>query len=163
MPGSILETFFIKLDGIVGESVDSKHKEQIELVSFSWGATQTGRGPGGGGGGAGKAQIKEFEFLMRVNKASPQVFLALVSGRHLKEASLSVTRGAAKAAFDWLKIKFTDVLITSYEQAGDEDPPHELVAFDFARVEMTVTPQTAKGGPGTPVTVGWDLKKNAKL
>jgi type VI secretion system secreted protein Hcp len=163
MPGSIMGTYFLKIDGIAGESTEAKHKEQIELVSFSWGATQTARGSGGGGGGAGKAQIKQFEFLMRVNKASPQLFLAVVSGRHLKEASLSVTRGAAKAAFDWLKIKFTDVLITSYEQAAEEDPPHELVAFDFAKVEMTVTPQTSKGGPGTPVTVGWDLTKNLKI
>jgi type VI secretion system secreted protein Hcp len=163
MPGSINPTYFLKLDGIAGESADAKHKEQIELVSFTWGATQTVRAPGGGGGGAGKAQLKQFEFLMRVNKASPQVFLAVMSGRHLKEASLSITRGAAKAALDWLKIKFSDVLITSYEQAGDEDGPHELVAFDFAKVELSVTPQTGPGGQVTPVTAGWDVAKNVKL
>ena len=160
MPGGGIGTYFLKLDGIAGESVDDKHKEEIELVSFTWGVTRASAG--GAGRAAGKAQIKQFEFVMRVNKASPALFLAVVSGKHLKEASLTVGRGA-KAAFEWLKIKFSDVLITSWEQTGDADPPHELVAFDFARVELQVTPQTASGAPGAPVKAGWDIKKNVKI
>ena len=162
MPGSIGD-YFLKLDGIAGESTDAKHKDEIELVSFSWGVTESAAQGSGGGGGAGKAQFKEFEFLMPVNKASAAVFLAVAGGKHLKEATLSVRR-SSKAAFDWLKIKFTDVLITSYEQVGDDqEAPHELVAFDFARVELQVTPQTGRGAPGAPVTAGWDLKKNVKI
>src|SRR5918912_3232360 len=115
MPGSI--DYFLKIDGIPGESRDAKHKDEIELVSFSWGVAQAGRAsPAAGGGGAGRPQFKDFEFLMRVNKASPQLFLATVSGKHLKEASLSVRR-SGKAQLEYLKIKFTDVIVTSYEQA----------------------------------------------
>jgi type VI secretion system secreted protein Hcp len=162
MPGGGIGTFFLKLDGIAGESTDLKHKEEIELVSFSWGLERTVAGHAGGGGGAGKAQLKEFEFLMRVNKASPALFLAAASGKHLKDATLSVRRGT-KAAFDWLKVKFSDVLITSYEQLGDEEGAHEIVAFDFAKVELQVTPQTARGGAAATVTAGWDLARNVKL
>jgi type VI secretion system secreted protein Hcp len=161
MPGGGIGTYFLKLDGIAGESTDAKHKDEIELVSFSWGVAQAVSG-GASGRGAGKAQLKQFEFLVRVSKASPALFLAAVSGRHLKDASLSVRR-STKAAFDWLKVKFSDVLITSYEQAGDEEAPHELVAFDFARVELQVTPQAPRGAAGTPVSAGWDLSKNLKI
>jgi type VI secretion system secreted protein Hcp len=161
MPGGGIGTYFLKLDGIAGESTNVKHKEAIELVSFSWGVTQAVAG-GASGRGAGKAQFKHFEFLTRVSKASPALFLAAVSGRHLKDASLSVTRGA-KAAVEWVKIKFSDVLITSYEQAGDEEEPHELVAFDFRKIELQVTPQSPRGAAGTPVSSGWDLTKNLKI
>jgi type VI secretion system secreted protein Hcp len=163
MPGGGIGTYFLKLDGIAGESSDDKHKEEIELVSFSWGVNVARSSTGAASGRAsGKAQIKQFEFVMRVNKASPALFLAVVSGKHLKEASLTVGRGA-KAAYEWLKIKFSDVLITSWEQTGDAEAPHELVAFDFARVELEVTPQTARGAAGTAAKAGWDLKKNLKI
>ena len=160
MPGSVND-YFLKLDGIAGESTDAKHKGEIELVSFSWGVSQSAAG--GSGGGAGKSRLKQFEFLMRVNKASPAVFLAVASGMHLKEASLAVRR-RSKAAFDWLKVKFSDVLITSYEQAGeDAEVPYERVAFDFAKVELEYKPQTARGAPGTAISAGWDLAKNLKI
>lgn len=154
--------YFLKIDGIAGESTDAKHKDEIELVSFNWGAGNTGGGLPAGGGGAGRAQFKAFEFLMRVNKASPQLFLASVSGKHLKEAVLSVRR-AGKLGLEYLKIKFTDVLITSVQQQGQQTEVDELIAFDFKAVEMRYTPQDQRGAPGAPITAGWDLSKNAKI
>ena len=150
--------YFLKLDGIPGESRDSKHKDEIELVSFSWGLTQSGAT----GGGGSRAQFKNLESLMRVSKASPQLFLACASGTHIKEATLSVRR-AAKATLEYLKIKFTDVLVTSYAQAGDEEVPHETVAFDFARIELEYTPQQAGGAAAGAIKAGWDLKQNLKI
>lgn len=152
--------YFLKLDGIAGESTDAKHKGEIELVSFSWGVTRAGSP--GTGGGAGKAQFKEFQFLMRVNKASPQLFLATVSGNHIKEGNLSVRR-SAKVAVEYLKIKFTDVLISSYEQAGGGDVPEETIAFNFAKIEMTFLPQQTRGAAGAPIEAGWDLSRNLKI
>ena len=161
MPGGGIE-YFLKIDGIAGETTDRRHKEEIELVSFSWGLEQAAARGRGSGGGAGKAQLKQFQFLMRVNKASPGVFLAAASGKHIKEATLSVS-GRGKAAFDWLKVKFREILITSYEQAGDDaDPPHELVAFDFAKVELQYS-RSRRGARATPITAGWDLSKNVKI
>jgi len=156
--------YFLKIDGIAGESTDAKHKDEIELVSFSWGVTQprAAGGGAGGGGGSGRPQFEDFEFLMRVNKASPQLFLATVSGKHIKEALLSVRR-AGKAQLEYLKIKFTDVLVTSFEQAASEEPPEEMVGFNFAKIEVEYTPQQARGGPAAAVKAGWDLAKNTKI
>jgi type VI secretion system secreted protein Hcp len=164
MPGGGVGTdYFLKLDGIAGESTDAKHKDELELVSFSWGLTQSGGGRAGGGGGAGKAQFKDFQFLTRVSKASPVLFLAAASGRHLKDASLTVRR-RSKAAVEFLKIKFTDVLITSFEQVGENaEVPHELVAFDFGKLEVQYTPQSARGAGGTVIGAGWDLTRNLKI
>jgi type VI secretion system secreted protein Hcp len=156
-----LADYFLKLDGIPGESRDAKHKDEIELVSFGWGVTQSGRGSGSGSG-AGRAQFKAFEFLMRVNKASPQLFLATVSGKHIKEASLSVRR-AGKAQLEYLKIKFTDVLLTSFAQAGAADAPDEMVAFDFAKIELEYTAAQASGASAGVIKAGWDLAKNLKI
>jgi type VI secretion system secreted protein Hcp len=148
--------YFLKIDGIQGESRDAKHKDEIELVSFGWGVANVSGG-GGGGGGAGRARFEPFHFSMLTNKASPQLFLATVSGKHIKEASLSVRR-AGKQALEYLKIKFTDVFVTSFHEEGGQEPPQELVAFDFGKIQMEYSAQ--RGGA---VQAGWDLQKNVKI
>lgn len=155
---------FLKIDGIQGESLDSKHKDEIELVSFAWGVENAASpGGAGGGAGAGRAHFQDFQFTMRVNKASPQLFLATASGKHLKEASLSVRR-AGKQQVEYLKIKFSDVLVTSFHEAGaDGEAPAETVSFAFSRVELAYSPQQARGGAAGGITAGWDLSKNTKV
>lgn len=158
-----MEDYFLKIDGIPGESRDDKHKSEIELVSFSWGASNDAGREGAGGAGAGRARFQDFHFTMRVNKASPALFLATVSGKHIKEASLSVRR-AGKAQLEYLKIKFTEVLVTSFEQAGGGgDVPEEMVGLAFGRIEMAYKSQQASGAPGEAVEAGWNLAKNVKL
>ena len=44
---------FLKMDGIKGESVDDKHKDEIDVLSWSWGMSQSGSAHMGGGAGAG--------------------------------------------------------------------------------------------------------------
>jgi type VI secretion system secreted protein Hcp len=147
--------YFLKIDGIPGESRDAKHKDEIELVSFGWGVDVANVG---GGGGTGRARFEPFRFTMLTNKASPQLFLATVSGKHLKEATLSVRR-AGKQALEYLKIKFTEVFVTSFHEEAGQEPPTELIAFDFGRIEIEYSQQ--RGG-GT-VKAGWDVKKNVKI
>jgi type VI secretion system secreted protein Hcp len=161
--GGAVEDYFLKIDGISGESLDDKHKNEIELVSFSWGTSRdTGHEGAGAGAGAGRARFQDFHFTMRVNKASPQLFLATVSGKHIKEASLSVRR-ASKAQLEYLKIKLTDVLVTSFEEAGGGDVPEEMVGLAFGRIELEYKPQQATGALGGAVKAGWNLAKNAKI
>ncbi len=153
--------YFLKIDGIAGESQDSKHKGEIELESFSWGETQAGGTGGGGGGAAGKVQMQDFHFVMSVNKASPKLFLACASGQHLKDATF-VARKAGKDEQEFLVYKFTDILVSSYQTggaAGDMLPVDE-VSLNFAKIEMEFRPQKGDGSLGPPVKGGWDVKKN---
>jgi type VI secretion system secreted protein Hcp len=153
--------YFLKIDGIAGESRDSKHKGEIELESFSWGATQAVRP--GGGGRAGKVQMQDFHFVMSVNKASPKLFLACASGQHLKHATL-VARKAGKGQQEFLLYKFTDVLISSYQTGGTEDVvPVDQVSFNFAKIEIEFRPQKPDGSLGPAEKAAWDVVKNKPL
>src|SRR6185295_9713929 len=111
---------FAKIGDIKGESTDDKHKDEIDVLSFSWGVTQTGTLAHGSGGGEGKAQFNDFNFTTNVSKASPALFLACASGTHIKEATIAVRRKGAgdKGQEDYLVIKMSDVLVSSYQSGG---------------------------------------------
>ena len=159
------ERWFLKLDGIPGESTDAAHKDEIDVESWSWGVSHIGSAPSGGGGGAGKASFQDFHFVSRISKASPALLLACATGSHLKEANLSGVRDVGKAKGpDFLKYKLSDVMVSSV-QHGDSAAgvPSEQFALNFAKVEVSYFPQLGSGKIGPPVTAGFDLKANKKL
>ena len=155
--------YFLKLDGIPGESRDAKHKDEIDVLAFSWGVSQSGSSGPGGGGGAGKAVFEDLLVVARTSKASPKLMLACASGQHIKTAVLTC-RKAGKGPLEFLKITLTDALVSSYEIDGsDEELPLDQAALSFAKVEMAYTPQDPTGKAQPPVKAAWDLKKNAKV
>src|SRR5437660_2861335 len=109
--------YFLKIDGIEGESGDHKNPKQIQLESWSWGETQSGSHSYGGGGGAGKVSMQDFHFVMTVNKASPKLFLACANGEHIKKAVL-VCRKAGKDQQEFYKVTFSDLLVSSFQTSG---------------------------------------------
>ena len=156
---------FLKLDGIEGESKDSKHKGEIDVESFSFGASNPDTSGGGGsGGGAGKVSMNDFSFTTTVSKASPKLFLACASGQHIKTALLTVRKAAGQHQ-DFLKVTLSDVTVSGYADAGTEtvDAPTDQVTMNFAKIQVSYTGQRPDGTPDAPVTVGWDLTKNAKF
>jgi type VI secretion system secreted protein Hcp len=151
--------FFLKMDGIPGESKDVKHKGEIDLESFSWAeANPSGPSASGGGRGAGKVQMQDFHFVTRVNKASPLLFLACATGKHIKEAILTA-RKAGKGPLDYLVIKFKDVLVSSYQISGSEGDaaPMDQVSFNFGRIDIEYREQKPDGSLASPVRAGWDV------
>jgi type VI secretion system secreted protein Hcp len=154
--------YFIKLDGIEGESTDSKHKNEIDVESWSWGATHSGGTRPGGGAGAGKVSVQDFHFVMRLNKASVGLARACVTGRHIKEATLSA-RKAGKGQQDHLTYKFYDILVSSYQTGADEETdvlPTDAVSLNFAKIEVAYRPQKTDGSLAAAVTFKYDLKAN---
>jgi type VI secretion system secreted protein Hcp len=118
----------------------------------------------GGGGGAGKVDMQDFHFTMRVNKASPTLMLNCASGKHIPKATL-VCRKAGGNQEEFLKLNFSDILISSYQTGGSNgaDVPMDQISLNFAKVEYEYMTQDAKGKTGSPVKVGWDLSKNVKV
>lgn len=159
--------YFLKIDGIEGESTDAKHRGEIEILSFSWGVSQTGSfAGGGGGGGAGKASFQDLSFVTTTSKASPKLFLASASGQHIKEATLTLTKVADKKGEqqEYLKIKLTDVLVSSYSQGGSTGGvPTDSFSLNFAKIEVEYRPTNPDGSLDAPVRAGWDVKANAKV
>jgi type VI secretion system secreted protein Hcp len=153
------DDYFLRIDGIQGESPDPKHKDDIEVVSFGWELTNASNPVGGGGGGAARPQFKDFSFTMLINKASPHLFIACASGKHFTSASLTIRR-AAKGELEYLTIRFDDVIVTSFAEVGGGEAPEEAVSLGFRRIELEYRQQTPQGTLGAPVKAGWDLSKN---
>jgi type VI secretion system secreted protein Hcp len=151
--------YFLKLDGIEGESTDQKHKGALVLESFGWGLAQAGAAPGGGGGGgAGKPRFEDLAFVHSTSKASPKLFLACATGKHLKSAVL-IARKAGTAQLEFLRITLTDVLVSSVQETGAAgELPLETVTLAAAKVEIAYRPQTADGKAAPEVKAGYDLK-----
>lgn len=155
--------YFLKIDGVPGESADSTHKGEIELESFTWGETNSA-GQAGPGAGAGKVSVQDLSFVMRFNRASPMLFLACANGKHLKSAVLTVRKAGKRQHF--LVYKFTDVLVSSYQTGGsthEADGPMDQVSLSFARIEVEYRSQKADGSLDAPVKAGWDVLKNTKI
>jgi type VI secretion system secreted protein Hcp len=78
--------YFLKIDGIQGESQDKTHKNEIQLNSFSWGASNMGTSATGGGAGAGKVQFSDFSITKSVDTASPSRVRCLLAERRGKSS-----------------------------------------------------------------------------
>ena len=172
--------YFLKIDGIEGESEDDKHKNEIELSSFNWEEIQSGTFAQGGGGGAGKIRMNNFEFTTRVGKASPKLMLACATGQHIPTAMLTC-RKAGGGQQEFYKITMSDVLVASYrtgsqerevshtnDAAGDrggydEGVPTDTVALNFAKIQVEYRPQKEDGSLDNPVKAGYSLKLNKSV
>ena len=151
---------FAKIGDIKGESLDSKHKDEIEVLSFSWGVTNAGSMASGGGGGTGKATFHDLSFVHKVDKASPVLFQSCATGVHLKEATIT-HRKAGKGQQEYLIVKMNDVLITGVVHGGASgSPASESVSLVFAKVDLEYKPQKADGSLDAGIHFKYDIKGN---
>jgi type VI secretion system secreted protein Hcp len=152
---------FAKIGDIKGESADVKHKDEIEVLSWSWGVTQSGSLTHGGGGGAGKASFQDLNFTHHIDKASPLLMKSCATGVHISEATITV-RKAGKGQQDYLIIKMSDVIVTSVAMsvAGEEPTTAESVTLQAAKVDLEYRAQKADGSLGTGLHFKYDIKAN---
>jgi type VI secretion system secreted protein Hcp len=152
---------FAKIGDIKGESLDSKHKDEVEVLSWSWGVQQSGSMAHGGGGGEGKASFNDFNFTHHVDKASPVLMKACATGEHIKEATITV-RKAGKGQQEFLIIKMNDILVTSVNPSGsgDSSATAESVALQCAKVDLEYKPQKADGSLDAGLHFKYDIKGN---
>ena len=151
---------FAKIGDIKGESLDAKHKDEIEVLSFSWGVTNTGASATGSGGGAGKATFQDLSFTHKIDKASPLLLKGCATGQHLKEATIT-HRKAGKGQQEFLIIKMNDVLVTAVAEDDSGDGSRlETVSLAFAKIDLEYKPQKADGSLDTGIHFKYDLKTN---
>ena len=152
--------YFLKLDGIPGESVDAKHKGEIDVLSWSWGESLPTPANPASGGGSGKVAMTDLHVSANLSKASPQLLLACAAGTHVKSAVLTGRKGG-KAQAEFLTFSLSDVLVSAYQTGGaTAEAPLDSISLSFSKIEMTYREQSAKGGLGPPIRVGWDRKTN---
>ncbi len=155
---------FIKIGDIKGESQDDKHKGEIDVLAWSWGMSNSGTTHTGSGGGAGKVNVQDLSITKYIDKSSTDLMLAACNGKHFKEAMLYV-RKAGEKPLEYLKIKLTEVLITSVSTGGSggEDRLTENVSLNFAEVKVDYTPQKPDGSGEATLSMGWNVAKNIKV
>ena len=134
---------------------------EIDILSWSWGVTQSGTTHAGGGGGAGKANFQDLTVTKWVDLASPKLLSATSTGKHIKEALLTV-RKAGEKPLEYLKITLTDCLISSVSTGGSggDDRLTENIGINFAKVKFEYTAQKPDGSAGGVMPFGFDIKKN---
>lgn len=182
-----ISDFFLKIDGIEGESADHKHKNEIDVRSFRWSEKQSSThhsARGAGGLGTGKVEMSDITFSIITNRASPKLMLACATGQHIKEATL-VCRKAGGDQQEYLKIKFGDLIVSSFEVASDESLgankdavgsvrsyareygagvlTAEQFSIAFSKIWFEYSPQAISGGVVNPVMTGYDVIRNVKL
>jgi type VI secretion system secreted protein Hcp len=170
--------YFLKIDGIDGESTDSKHTNEIQIASFRWNETQSADfSRGATGGGSGKVQMGTFEFTMRANKASPKLMLACATGAHIKNATLTC-RKAGKDQQEFYKLTLTNILVASYTTASSLESidssatittsveaaePTDRIQFAFGKIEVEYRAQKVDGSLDNPIKTGYDLITNTTV
>ncbi len=156
--------YFLKIDGIDAESMDDKHKGEIELESFSWGETQSGTAGHGGGIGSGKVQPQDFHFVKKVDKSSTRLFIACATGEHFKNAVLTA-RKAGGGQQEYLKVTLEDVLVSAYQFGGSAHSdvvPTDQVGLNFAKLEISYKEQKQDGSLGPEAKQKYDFAANKK-
>lgn len=152
---------FLKLDGIEGEAQDSVHKKEIDILAWSWGASQSGTTHMGAGGGGGKANIQDISFTHYVDSASHMLLQRCFDGKHITEGKL-VVRKAGGTPLEYITIEMKDIMVTSVSTGGSggEDRLTENVTLNFAIVDFTFKPQKEDGSADADKKAGWDIAEN---
>jgi type VI secretion system secreted protein Hcp len=144
---------FLKVKGakhgdINGEAQDQKHKNEIEVLAWSWG--MQGKAALGGGIATGKATMRELRITKRVDKASTALMSALRTNETIKEATLTL-RKIGKTPLEYLKIKIEEGRVVALDlEAGDVSGSPSLlerVSLSFNKISIEYTPQGADGMP----------------
>ena len=151
---------FAKIGDVKGESLDDKHKDEIEVLSFSWGVTNSTAIATGSGAAAGKATFHDLSIVHRIDKASPKLLEACATGRHLKDATIT-HRKAGKGQQEYLIVKMNDVIITGVLHSGSEsEDGSETVSLAFAKVDFEYKPQKPDGSLDVGIHFKYDIKAN---
>jgi type VI secretion system secreted protein Hcp len=154
---------FLKLDGVNGESKDKTHKQEIDVLAWSWGMSNSGSAHQGGGAGSGKVSVQDISLTKYVDSSSPKIMLSCCDGKHFPTATLTVRKAGGDSPVEYIVIKMKEVLISGVMTGGSggEDRLTENINLNFAQVNLDYTPQGDKGEKGKAIPFAWDIPANA--
>ncbi|MDP4024924.1 type VI secretion system tube protein Hcp [Methylobacterium sp. NEAU 140] len=153
---------FLKLEGIKGEAQDHKYKDEIDVLAWSWGASQSGTTHGGSGSGSGKVSVQDLSITKYIDKSSATLFQHCCNGKHISKGTL-IVRKAGEKPLEYLTIDLQDIIVThvSLGGSGSEDRLTENVTLNFGTFHVKYAMQTEKGSKGAEVEHKWHIAKNA--
>jgi type VI secretion system secreted protein Hcp len=152
---------FIKIGDVKGESKDSVHKEEIDVLAWSWGMSNSGSAQFGTGAGAGKANVQDLSFTKYIDKSSMNLMQACCKGTHFPEVKLTV-RKAGDKPLEYLTLTLTEAIITGVSTGGSggEDRLTENVTINFAEFVTEYKEQLKEGGAGASSFAKYKMTEN---
>jgi len=156
---------FLKLDGVTGESQKANHVGEIDLMSFSWGASNSSAVGTGTGVSTGKVTVSDFSIMKSTDSASPVLFQKCCDGSVIATGVVTLQRQIQATATPYLVYNFTNVFVTSIQWSGSGgagDAPMESVSFCFEVGTVDYSPQKDDGSLGNAIHGGWDVGQNIK-
>jgi type VI secretion system secreted protein Hcp len=149
---------YVTIDGREGPS--TAHKGSIDVLSFSFGASQTatyGTGASGMEARAGRADVSNLTIMKVTDKLSPNLFDDCVTGNILKTVTIFYDKMLGDDSQDFYKIEMTDAMITSVQTSGSSEVPVESVSFAFQKVKVCYNPEADDGSLAGWVEKGFDM------
>lgn len=151
--------YFLKIDGVDGESEDEKHKKQIQIMSFSWGASNVSSVAGTGGSGAGKANVSDFTIMTNFDKSTPLMFKNLTKGTHFKTGTMEAVKSGADGK-PYLKVDFKELFCTSLQISASSEVPSVALSFSYNEIKIDYSAQNEQGNLVTTGAVTFNVKEN---
>lgn len=154
---------FMKIAGVEGESVDHAHAGEIDILSWSWGMSQSGTTHVARGGGAGKVNVQDLTITKRVDRSTPTLLKHCCTGKHFNEVTLTV-RKAGDKPLEYVVVKFTDVIVSNVSQGGSggDDLVSETVTLNFAQFNYIYVPQNRDGGADGRIEHSFNIATNTE-
>ena len=149
---------YVKIDGRPGPS--TAHKDCIDTLSFSFGATMTntyGTGASGLEARAGRADVSNLTIMKVTDKLSPALFDDCVSGNILSNVTIFYAKMLGDDSQDFYKIELTDALVSSVSASGSSETPMESVSFAFQKIKVCYNPESDDGSLAGWVEKGFDM------
>jgi type VI secretion system secreted protein Hcp len=156
---------FLKIPEIPGESQKDKHANEIDIQSFSFGASNTSNfAQGGAGGGAGKANFQDVSLVKWVDKTSPKLFQACAAGTHFKSMTFTSQKAGDKPLV-YYTLELGDVMVSSISNsgAGEGDALHESLTLNYATIKFVYTEQKSDNTAGPKTEAAFDVRTNKKI
>ena len=157
---------FLKLTDVKGEAQDKSHKEEIDVLAWSWGMSQSGTMHTGGGGGGGKVSVQDISITKWLDKSSPVLMQYCSTGKQFPEAILTVRKAGGDSPLEYLIITMKDVIVTSISTGGSggEDRLTENTSLNFSQYKVEYQPQKPDGSAeGGKIPWEFDIAANAKV
>lgn len=155
---------FLKIANVKGESKDTSHKDEIDILAWTWGASQSGSSHMGGGGGTGKVQFQDVSVTKMLDASSNVLWRSCAEGKHFEKATLTV-RKAGGSPLEYYILNMEHVLITnvSIGAAGGEDGITENVTLNFSKCEYEYVEQKPDGSGAAGRNFGWNIEENRAI
>ena len=158
--------YFLKLEGIDGESQDSDHSNEIDLQTVNYQVMNAGSFDYGTGGNTGQAKFGEVTVTKFVDKATVNLLQYCGTGKAIPKATISLNKQAGDSKLEYLKIELTNVVLTNVSNMGHggaTDPMSESLNLNYAEIKFTYQPQSNPGDASGAVVWGRNVQTNQNV